>query len=105
MNPFQSLLFVILKFIMWVILSPFKIVDYIVRWYIVLSTYNTNEFKEFMDLKRQGIEVHNSEKKLFESIFDNPKSKYWRGFSRHKYHKFIFSIMVWIILIIRYTIL
>lgn len=99
---FESLL----KIIFFVILLPFKTIDLIARWFIaasfIISSKPTQE--ELIKVNSRWRD-DDYQRKLFEQTYDYPKSAYWRRFRRHFYHKFILSFIVWLILIIRYTIL
>lgn len=100
----------VFRIIFFFVLIPFKIVDRIGAMMVSIKFFSSNKDKVSL-LYNEAKAFHSSNfkesftKKMFELSYDYPLIAYWRKFTRDKYHKYILSIMVWSILIVRYTVL
>ena len=102
-NMFVELVF---KIIFFVILLPFKIIDVIIRWCIAAKLFlsDTNRAIKYAQMKHDGTLTNHIEKEFFLSAYDYKHQAYWRKYRLHKLHRYILSLIVWIFLIVRFSI-
>lgn len=96
---------VLFRIIFFIILIPFKVIDFICRLVIGVKLAFSNKNRLLTSYYKKNYIGDELNRMILDLAYNYPPSVIWRKFRRHLYHKYIISLMVWVILIIRYTVL